>query len=79
MPCRKRSSYGYFDDPITAVALYRVDIHRQATLDGFVEVGEQFFEALSLGNAAGQGGDFGPESTFFRFMDDNFDLHSYSP
>ncbi len=55
-----------------------LDIDRQTTFDGLVEVFEKFLESFPLCGAAGDRGDLGPVPAFLRFVDDDFDLHSFS-
>jgi hypothetical protein len=40
-----------------------------------MKIAQNLFHGLALAGAPGNGGDFGPEAAFFRFVDDRFDFH----
>ena len=63
--CRKGLSKFDFLFTPARFGLERTGSNQQAALDGFPEIGEQFLTRVSLGHAAGQGGDFGPVTAFF--------------
>ena len=49
--------------------------HFQPTRSGLTDIRECFRQCLPFGDTAGQGGDFGPETTLFRGMNDESKFH----
>jgi hypothetical protein len=54
---------------------YVLNVHGKAAIDSLMQTHHQFVHGFSLRHASRQGRNFGPESAFFSFMDDNFELH----
>ena len=54
---------------------YRSDVNGQATFNGLVEVGQQLFKGFTLRRTSKDRGYFCPITTFFRLMDNYFQLH----
>jgi hypothetical protein len=61
-----------------ATALGRFDIYGKTTLDGFVQILEEFLEVLALGSASRDGRNFSPEAALFSFVHDDFEPHGFS-
>src|SRR3990167_7177901 len=58
--CRKPPSYGDFQHAVLVCGLRLLDIHREATLDGLVEIFQQLLEGIAFRGTAGDGWHFRP-------------------
>jgi hypothetical protein len=58
--------------------LGRVDLYRETSLHGFVEILEQLLESVSLRGATRDCGYLSPVTTFLGLVDHNFEFHSLS-
>ena len=52
------------------------NIDRQAPFNGFMNILKQLFKGFTLCSASRDPGNFGPETTFLRWMYDDLDFHA---
>src|SRR5580700_10272349 len=75
IPCRSRASQRQFDHLIIGVLGWSLDWNGQTPFNSFPKVETKLLHRLTLSGAAGDGGNFGPKATFFRFVYDGLDCH----
>ncbi len=57
--------------------LWLCEVHREAPLDSLVQILQEFFKRFPLSRATRQGRYFCPIATFFSFVNNNFQFHTF--